>query len=62
MGAVVLATADDDACFAIATRMAQLDLLPEERPAQRWDDIYTLQTNVTEALQLRHELDRHNCT
>jgi hypothetical protein len=63
VGAVVLATTDDDACYAIATRMAQLDLLPEQRTAaQRWDDIYTLQTDVTEGLQLRHQLELHDCT
>ena len=57
-GVVVLSDGDNGTCSLLARGLATM-----ERPtaAQSWDDIYTLQVDISAGLQLRHELETR-CT
>jgi hypothetical protein len=47
-------------CSALRARLAAI--IPQSgTAAQRWEDIYVLQYDVSEGLRLRHEYDRLGC-
>jgi hypothetical protein len=56
VGTLVAIDRHDRGCFDLTRRAVDLGLARDDTAAQSWDDIYVLQTDVTEGLRLRHEL------